>query len=89
MLVGSHIAWSQTNVMQFAAYPPDAAIEKFIGDHAWRIFATGEIDSDADKRLAALTGDVAELCAEIGRDPWNIREEQCQYAVDLFPRKEE
>ena len=41
-------------MMQFAAHPPNALYEKFMGDRAWRIFATGEIDADADKRLAAL-----------------------------------
>ena len=41
-------------MMQFVAHPPDAIYEKFMGDRAWRIFATGEIDADADKRLAAL-----------------------------------
>jgi hypothetical protein len=40
--------------MQFSAYPPDAHYEEFMGDHAWRIFATGLIDANADKRLAAL-----------------------------------
>jgi hypothetical protein len=40
--------------MQFVAYPPDATYEKFMGDHAWRIFATGDIDADAGKRLTAL-----------------------------------
>jgi len=47
-------AWSQTNVMQFVAHPPDAVYETLMGAHAWRIYATGEIDAAADKRLAAL-----------------------------------
>jgi hypothetical protein len=40
--------------MQFTAYPPHWTHEKLMGDIAWRIFATGEIDANADKRLAAL-----------------------------------
>ena len=54
LLIGSETSWSQTGIMQFTAYPPDAVYEKFMGDHAWRIFATGEIDANAGKRLAAL-----------------------------------
>jgi hypothetical protein len=50
-------AWSQTNVMRFVAYPPNALFEKLMGDHAWKIFATGEIDAAAGKRLAALIAD--------------------------------
>jgi hypothetical protein len=50
----SSISWGQPNVMQFTAEPPDGNYQKFMGDIAWRIFATGEIDADADKRLAAL-----------------------------------
>jgi hypothetical protein len=40
--------------MQFSAYPPDALYQKFMGDPAWRLFATGKIDANADKRLVAL-----------------------------------
>jgi len=54
---GSGIAWSQTNEMQFSVHSPDVTYEKFMGDYAWRIFATGEIDANADKRLAALIVD--------------------------------
>jgi ATP-dependent protease ClpP protease subunit len=53
-LAGSAFGWCQTSTMQFAAYPPDQWSEKLMGDHAWRIFATGEIDTDAGKRLAAI-----------------------------------
>jgi hypothetical protein len=50
-------AWSQTDDMQFVAYPPTPQLEKLMGDHAWRIFATGKIDAASDKRLASLIAD--------------------------------
>jgi hypothetical protein len=56
-LAGSTLAWCQADVMQFATYPPSSIVEKTMGDHAWRIFATGVIDATADKRLAALIAD--------------------------------
>jgi hypothetical protein len=34
LLIGSETSWSQTGIMQFTAYPPDAVYEKFMGDHA-------------------------------------------------------
>jgi hypothetical protein len=45
---------AQTETMEFRAYPPDATYERLMGSHAWRIFATGEIDQAAAQRLAAL-----------------------------------
>ncbi len=56
-LAGSTISWGQSNIMQFSAYPPTPLAQKFMGDHAWRIYATGEIDTDAGKRLAKLIAD--------------------------------
>jgi hypothetical protein len=40
--------------MQFAAYPPDENYRKAMGGTDWKIFATGEIDAIAAKRLGAL-----------------------------------
>lgn len=54
ILLSSQLSWGQTVKMQFAAYPPDSIYEKMMGDHAWRVFATGEIDADVAKRLTAL-----------------------------------
>ena len=54
---GQAVACCQTDVMQFVAYPPELYNEKLMGDHAWRIFATGEIDAAAGKRLAALVAE--------------------------------
>lgn len=56
-VIGSAFAWSQANIMQFAAFPPAPLSQKFMGDHAWRIYATGEIDDGAAKRLATLIAD--------------------------------
>jgi hypothetical protein len=56
-LVGSGVAWCEDTVMQFTAIPPDQLIEKFMGNHAWTIYATGEIDAEAGKRLAKLIAD--------------------------------
>jgi hypothetical protein len=56
-VIGSAFAWSQANVMQFAAFPPDPYAEKFMGNHAWKIYATGEIDVAAAKRLETLIAD--------------------------------
>lgn len=53
-LVGADAARSQSDVMRFDAYPPDSRIEKFMGYYGWTIYASGEIDADAGKRLAAL-----------------------------------
>jgi hypothetical protein len=47
-------ARSQIDVMQFVAYPPDPLVQKLMNDYRWTIFATGEIDAAADKRLATL-----------------------------------
>jgi hypothetical protein len=43
-------AFSQTQ-MQFTAFPPDRSTNALMGAHAWRIYASGLIDEDADKRL--------------------------------------
>ena len=43
-------AFSQTQ-MQFTAFPPDPQMNSTTGAHAWRIYASGVIDEDADKRL--------------------------------------
>jgi hypothetical protein len=56
-LAGSAFGWCQTSVMQFAAYPPNPLFEKFKGAHAWKIYATDEIDADAGKRLAKIIAD--------------------------------
>jgi hypothetical protein len=53
-LGGSAFGWCQTSMMQFAAYPPDPVAEKLMGNHAWNIYATGEIDDGAAKRLTTL-----------------------------------
>jgi hypothetical protein len=47
-------AWCEPGIIDFAAYPPSALGEKLMGDHAWAIYATGEIDADAGQRLDAL-----------------------------------
>lgn len=46
--------WARSDVMMFEAFPPDQASRSLMNDYAWRIFATGEIDDDAGKRLAEL-----------------------------------
>jgi hypothetical protein len=43
-------AFSQTQ-MQFTTSPPDRSMNAPTGVHAWRIYASGPIDEDADKRL--------------------------------------
>jgi hypothetical protein len=43
-------AFSQTP-MQFTAFPPDRSTNAPTGVHAWRIYASGLIDEDADKHL--------------------------------------
>jgi hypothetical protein len=43
-------AFSQAQ-MQFTAFPPDRVMNALMGVHAWRIYASGVIDGDADKRL--------------------------------------
>ena len=43
-------AFSQTQI-QFTAFPPDRPTNALMGAHAWRIYASGLIDEDADKRL--------------------------------------
>jgi hypothetical protein len=43
-------AFPQTQ-MQFTVFPPDRQINALTGVHAWRIYAAGPIDEDADKRL--------------------------------------
>jgi len=40
--------------MQFSAFPPDPLMNEMMGDHAWRIYASGPVDMDADKRLEAI-----------------------------------
>ena len=50
-------AWSQAGIMRFVAYPPNPLFKKLMGDHAWKIFATGEIDAAADTRLTTLIAD--------------------------------
>jgi hypothetical protein len=52
LVLGPALGWS--DVMTFQAYPPDQAFRLLMNDYAWRIFATGEIDDDAGKRLAEL-----------------------------------
>jgi hypothetical protein len=53
-LSSSAFSWGQSNIMHFEAYPPSWESEKLMGDHAWRIYAAGEIDADAGRRLEAL-----------------------------------
>ena len=48
------LARAQPNQMQFEAYPPAPLMQTLMGDHAWKIYATGEIDLEAGKRLEAL-----------------------------------
>ena len=43
-------AFSQTQ-MQFTVFPPDRPTSALMGSHAWRIYASGLIDEDADRRL--------------------------------------
>ena len=52
LVLGTVLGWS--DVMTFQAYPPDQAFRLLMNDYAWRIFATGEINDDAGKRLAEL-----------------------------------
>jgi hypothetical protein len=40
--------------MTFFAEPPAPLLQKFMSDHRWTIYAEGEIDSEADKRLENL-----------------------------------
>lgn len=40
--------------MQFQAFPPNRMLEVVGGQHAWTIYASGEIDDDADLRLENL-----------------------------------
>jgi hypothetical protein len=40
--------------MQFAVEPPNEAVSALMGDFRWQIYASGEIDADAGKRLDAL-----------------------------------
>jgi hypothetical protein len=40
--------------MSFQAFRPDEAQKTFMNDYAWKIFAIGEIDGEAGKRLAEL-----------------------------------
>jgi hypothetical protein len=49
-LLAASKAFSQTQ-MQFAAFAPDRPTNAAMGVHAWRIYASGPIDEDADKRL--------------------------------------
>ena len=51
-LVGSVIA--QAQVIRFEAYPPHPFYETLMGEHAWQIFASGEIDASAGERLESL-----------------------------------
>ena len=51
-LVGSVIA--QAQVIRFEAYPPHPFYETLMGEHAWQIFASGEIDASAGERLKSL-----------------------------------
>jgi hypothetical protein len=46
------IAIAQT--MQFVARPPYELLRAMMGDERWEIYASGEIDADAGKRLDAL-----------------------------------
>jgi len=50
MLFTASKAFSQTQ-MQFTVFPPDRPTNALAGAHAWRIYASGPIDEDADKRL--------------------------------------
>lgn len=52
LLVGS--ATAQSQVMRFEAYPPHPIYETLMGEHAWQIFASGEIDASAGERLKSL-----------------------------------
>jgi hypothetical protein len=54
LMMSSQLARGQSDVMRVTAYPPDVTFKALMGDHAWRIFATGTTDSDAAKRLEAL-----------------------------------
>lgn len=56
-LAGLALGCCQTNIMQFVAYPPDTVSERLMGNHAWTIYAAGEIDADAGKRLAAIVAE--------------------------------
>ena len=56
-LAGTAISWCQPNIMQFSAYPPDPLVQKLMGNYRWTIYAAGEIDADAGKRLAKLIAD--------------------------------
>jgi hypothetical protein len=46
-------AFSQTQ-MQLTAFPPDRPTSALMGSRAWRIYASGLIDEDADRRLEEL-----------------------------------
>jgi hypothetical protein len=50
MLFTASKAVSQT-AMQFTVFPPDRSAKALPGAQAWRIYASGPIDEDADKRL--------------------------------------
>jgi hypothetical protein len=43
-----------SDVMLFQAYAPGETSKLFMNDYAWKIFASGDINEDAGKRLAAL-----------------------------------
>src|SRR6516165_6234770 len=47
-------ASARSDVMSFQAFRPDEAQKTFMNDYAWKIFAIGEIDGEAGKRLAEL-----------------------------------
>jgi hypothetical protein len=54
LLVWAVSACAQPNQMQFRAYPPKPDMQMMMGEHAWAIYATGEIDGEAGKRLEML-----------------------------------
>lgn len=56
-LTAASPGWCEDHLMHFEAFPPNPAATQLMGDHAWTIYASGEIDADADKRLTALVAE--------------------------------
>lgn len=55
-ILGSAVSWSTAiaQTMKFDARPPYELLRANMGDDRWEIYASGEIDADAGKRLDAL-----------------------------------
>ena len=47
-------AHCEPGIMQFVAFPPERYAQALMGDHAWTIYASGDIDANASVRLDKL-----------------------------------